>query len=235
MNAKEFYEAFVNATNEQTIVRKEQIESTPDLADGKNTYLDIYRNHEAVYTELINKNIIHNIIKEVEVDEDIISENAEYLSEHPEYKKLVPQHEYFRIDCTGYQHRFFEIDADAAKSIGLNRHFWELKIAVEHENNKHDWMDEVIKLVHVRCPLKVVIGYNYYDQREDGDISKLKFVSDWMQKLAAFDKNAKEEILVIIGNGAPASKNYPAYQTFDYRGYIFNYHAMEFKLIKKTM
>ncbi len=105
MNAKEFYEAFLNATNEQTVVRPEQIPTTPELADGENTYLDIYRGYEATYTELMNKNIIHNIIAGVDVDEDIISENAEYLSEHPEYKKLVPQHEYFRIDCTGYQHR----------------------------------------------------------------------------------------------------------------------------------
>ena len=231
MNAKEFYAAFVNATNEKTVVRTEQIPSTPELSDGENTYFDIYRNHEAAYTELVNKNIIHNIIAGVDADEKITPENAELLNKHPEYKKLVPQHEYFRIDCTGYQHRYFEIDEGEAQSVGLNRHFWDLKIAVEHENDKQDWMDEVVKLAHIRCPLKVIIGYNHCDQRNEGDIVKLGFVAKWMQRVSAFDESSDEEILIIIGNGAPADKNNEVYCAFDYRGYLYDYRDRKFKRI----
>ena len=203
MDAKEFYTEFINQTNEH-----------------KDEYIDIYRNHEPKYTELMNKSIIPGIIKNV------------YVTPEPEkYEKLVAQNEYFRIDCTGYQHRYYEIDEAEAKSVGLNRHFWDLKIAVEHENDKKDWMDEVIKLTHIRCPLKVIIGYNHCDQRDEGDIAKLQFIAKWMQRVSVFDNNSNEEILIIIGNGAPSSKKNPPYESFDYRGYLFDYQDRQFKRI----
>lgn len=71
---------------------------------------------------------------------------------------------------------------DARKSkLKLSAHLWDLELAVEHENSKQDWTDEVIKLIHVKCPLKVVISYNYCDERETTERKKLDFIANWMQ------------------------------------------------------
>lgn len=60
------------------------------------------------------------------------------------------------------------------------------------------------------------------DMRDDGDIKKLDFIAKWLPEVEAFDKNAKEEFLIIIGNGAPKHKANPTYTKFDYRGYLYN-------------
>ena len=208
MTAREFYQKFISATKEDFVTTESQLRDYPEWV-GK-TYKEIYKCKEPVYTELVNKKIIHEIIKEA---------------------GLVPQHEYFRIDSIGYQHRYTEIDAHEAEEVGLNRHFWDLKVAVEHENDRADWMDEVTKLCHIRCPLKVIIGYNYYDQRDTGDIEKLEFIAKWMPELSAFDSDSYEEILIIIGNAAPKDKAYGTYEKFDYRGYLYDYENEAFERI----
>ena len=160
MNAKEFYEKFIAAMREENIATNEQIKKHLDQVGW--TYKKIYRECESAFTELVNKGIVDRIIE---------SEDG-----------LIPQHEYLRIDSIGYKHRYTEISEEEAREVGLNRHFGELAIAVEHENSKHDWMDEVIKLLHVRCPLKVVISYNYCDCREEMEINKLGFIAKYMKK-----------------------------------------------------
>ena len=77
--------------------------------DGRN-YLDIYRTDEPTFTELINKQIIHSIIAEAGLD---------------------VQHEYFRIDTVGWHGKYDILDRDRAKTVGLNRHLWDLMIAVD--------------------------------------------------------------------------------------------------------
>lgn len=47
----------------------------------------------------------------------------------------------------------------------------------------------------------------------------------------AFDKNAREEYLVIIGNGVGLEQK--SYSEFDYRGYIFDYATDEFIQLNK--
>ncbi len=170
------------------------------------TLMSLYR-HNAEYTEIVNKTIIHNIIKDLE---------------------LTPQFEYFRIDVIGWESHYDEI-CEEAKALDMNPHLWDLKIAVEHENDKKDWYDEVIKLVHVRCPLKVIIGYNYCNKRDDneeGDVAKLKFAAECMKKTNAFNNSAEEEYLVILGNCK--AKGEGTYDSFDYRGYLYNYSTGQF-------
>ncbi len=218
MDAKQFFCEFVNRTKENNIVDAEMIPSYPDLVGC--SFEQIYRGDAAAYTELINKYIIDNIITEA------------YTRDDP--RRLVAQHEYFRIDTIGYQRRYTEMSETEANKLGLNRHFWDLKIVVEHENSKKDWMDEVIKLTHVRCPLKVVIAYNYCDKRDDnkeGDLQKLNFVAGWMTRVSVYEKNANEEFLVIMGNGAPRTEKNQSYECFDYRGYIFNSATSTFERV----
>ncbi len=76
MNAHDFYSAFVRTAQESTLVTKEMVPSFPE-AWGTATFLDLYRNNEPAYTELVNKYIVHKIIKDA---------------------GMTAQHEYFRID-----------------------------------------------------------------------------------------------------------------------------------------
>ncbi|MCM1219767.1 MAG: hypothetical protein NC548_35240 [Lachnospiraceae bacterium] len=201
MDAREFYKEFVLNTNEDLVWDGE-------IGKGR-TYKEIYKTDEPAYTELVNKVIIHNIVKEAGYE---------------------PQHEYFRVDTIGWVDAGYRKMEDARK-LGLNRHLWNLMVAVEHENSKADWLDEVIKLEHLRCPLKVVIGYNYCDMRDGEEIEKLQVASRWMKEIAAYDENSKEEYLVILGNGEAKKNKSMKYERFDYRGYLYDFKAGEFQRI----
>lgn len=150
--------------------------------------------------------------------------------------------EYFRIDATGWKTMYQDIQ-DNAKEIGLNPHLWNMEIAVEHENSRKDWADEVIKLLHIRCPLKVVIGYNrcVNSAREIGKFSderKLACVAEWMEKTTAMKQLRaeagllpQEEFLVILGNAGRSPDNIDPRKSFDYRGYLYNYQSCAFERI----
>jgi len=170
------------------------------------TYFDIYKDFKA-FTELVNKYVIHNIIEN-----------------DPE--GLKAQHEYYRIDTVGWKSNYKDIIYEAG-DIGLNPHLWDLKVAIEHENDISDWTDEVIKLVHIKCPLKVIICYNHCDIRDKSDPKKLSFVADCMNKVRAFHYG-NEEYLIIIGNSCNSITHKSSYDCFDYRGYVLDNRDMKF-------
>ncbi len=207
MNAHEFYSAFVRTAQEGTLVAKEMLPSFPEAWETA-TFLDLYRNNEPAYTELVNKYIVRKIIKDT---------------------GMTPQHEYFRIDTVGWTTRYQEMEKKAHE-LELSAHLWDLEIAVEHENSRKDWTDEVIKLIHVKCPLKVIISYNYCDERDTTEWKKLDFIARWMPEVKAFAKGSDEEYLLIFGNCFNA-KTKADYDTFDYRGYLYNRQTRHFDRI----
>ena len=142
------------------------------------------------------------------------------------------QKEYFRIDAVGWISHYVDMKTDAeSENLKINAHLWDLKIAVEHENSKVDWTDEVMKLIHVKCPLKVIIGYNYSDERGEMERRKLSFVSKWMRKIDALQKGRDEEYLIILGNGCNHVTGEADYTNFDYKGYLYNWDSKEFDFI----
>ena len=146
---------------------------------------------------------------------------------------LIHENEYFRYDVIGYKSAYEKMLEQAQQEgIGLKAHFWDLEIAIEHENNKKDWTDEVMKLVHVKCPLKVVIGYSPWDQRDNEEEKKLSFVAQWMKRERAFSiGKGQEEYLVILGNAKAVSRNMPEYTKFDYRAYLYDWDKEQFQRI----
>lgn len=189
---------------------KEFVKKTDkDLIWKKNgkTYFEVYKK-DADFTELVNKHIIDSIVK-----------TAGY----------TPQHEYFRIDTVGWVSHYEDMKADSEKEgLKVNAHLWDLKIAVEHENSKVDWSDEVMKLIHVKCPLKVVIGYSYSDERGEMERRKLDFVAKWMQSIDALQKGTDEEYLIILGNGCNHKTGVSDYTDFDYVGYLYDWESKNF-------
>lgn len=133
--------------------------------------------------------------------------------------------EFYRIDYIGWMEKKnqHEIESEA-KKFEMIPCLWDLKIAVEHENDQANWTYELVKLVHISCPLKVVIGYSPCDEREPGQLEekRLEYAAKLMSKVEAFKDTSGDEYLVILGNASPKNKSYPTYTGYDYRGYVFN-------------
>lgn len=165
-------------------------------------YADIYKN-DADFTS--------NVIREIN---EIIKDGTGWEA----------QNEYFRIDAVGWESHYEKIKAEA-NAAGLNAHLWDLKIAVEHENEKHDWTDELIKLMQIRCPLKVMIGYNYYDKRGENEKEKLRVAAKSIQATSAYSSVSRdcEELLLILCNGCSYKTGKSDYTDFNYKGYLYDY------------
>lgn len=168
----------------------------------EHTYWEMYRGGIGPFTEMVNKHVIHSIL------------------ERGGYKV---QHEYYRVDTIGWDGPGYD-----GESYGLGKYTWDLLAAVEHENDETAWMDELMKLMHLRCPLKVVISYNYCGQR-DTDLEKLALAAGWMKEAAAYAPDSGEEYLVILGNCQ--GRDGADYDSFDYRGYVYSWESGEFQTL----
>ena len=91
--------------------------------------------------------------------------------------------EYYRIDLiawTQLKHRGYLL-----KDRDFENYLWDLEVAVEHENNDKSWMDEVVKLMHINCPLRIVIGYLPLEENKQIYISAL---NTEIKKVKTFNK-----------------------------------------------
>ncbi len=105
---------------------------------GKEKLLDLYRKSRT-WTVVMNKFMLPYIVSEM---------------------GYIPQNEYYRIDVIGYTKDNENTIEDTGKSLGLKYCTWDLRIAIEHENKRGEWLNELIKLTHINCPIRIVIGYN---------------------------------------------------------------------------
>lgn len=135
--------------------------------------------------------------------------------------------EYYRIDVIGYASHYNLIENK--EDAPIIPYAWDLKIAVEHENKNNCWMDEVVKLAHISCDLRVVIGYLPMKKRENGEDEKcLEYIVDVMKKHCKCYENLKNnEFMIIIGN----SNTKRPEEFFNYKGYVFNSLTEKFELI----
>ena len=91
---------------------------------------------------------------------NIIEEIIEQLP-YPR-KDLSP--EYLRIDYT--------------ICPGESNTQWDLDIAIEHENNPNSWEDELTKLLHINCGLRVLIAYYDNKKARDENVDILSTIKD---------------------------------------------------------
>lgn len=66
-------------------------------------------------------------------------------------------HEYYNVDNILYER--YDLGKEFSQENKINSHCWWPEICVEHENSPKDWLDELIKLVHIQAKIKIVIGY----------------------------------------------------------------------------
>lgn len=173
-------------------------------------YYHVYLNSEN-YTNLINYHIVPEILK---------SHN------------MSVSHEYYRIDVCGWHNEHNEILENEFKKANMIWHSWKLDIAFEHENYFRDWNDELIKLLYIDSPLKVVVGYNEANKRYDeflGDSYKLDLLSKVIINLQV---EIKGELLVILGNrGKELDLSQGIKIYFGYKAYLYDPKLKNFKAI----
>ena len=111
---------------------------------------------------------------------------------------LETSREYYRIDLIGYNNK------NNGKTILLpeyrfKNYQWDLEVAVEHENSSYTWMDEVVKLLHIYCPLRVVIGYIPLINKKEHN-KYLDKIYDNIKNLKAKETLKDGNFLIIIGD-----------------------------------
>ena len=124
-------------------------------------------------------------------------------SNHTYYEPRLDR-EYYRID------NILSITNTIKKdeATGINIHNWKLLAAVEHENDYKDWTDELVKLLFVNAPLRVVIGYAEYD--ESIYYSKAIYVANKIAEIQNFGSyiSINDEFILIFGpNGKSLGSN----------------------------
>ena len=109
--------------------------------------------------------------------------------------------EYYRIDLTGWSQLRHKIESDAPKNenYDFQSYLWDLDVAIEHENNDKLWMDEVIKLSHIACELRIVIGYVPVELKDE-HIKYLDYVSNAINNNLKARDNMNNDFLIILGD-----------------------------------
>lgn len=168
------------------------------------------------------------------------SKFTKYINKELMPKKCFPKfatgysNEYYRFDVSSWEQLKSSVE-DICKEVKMNPHLWDLRIAFEHENKQKDWFDEVIKLLYIDCPLKVVVGYNNYKKRfidnKESDKSKLNALCLMLSKLNRINEllSKKNKFLIIIGNGGSGFKEKKGAEYFGYKGYLLYMEEGEVK------
>lgn len=153
----------------------------------------------------------------------ILGKIANFLKE----QKFETSTEYYRIDLTGWK-QLRKSENDNILINNFEKHFWDLEVAIEHENSSISWMDEVVKLLHINCPLRVVIGYLPFEQKNSHD-KYLEAITEQILTTKAVSgrcslKNG--EFMIIIGDSKckDDEKLYCHYQA-----YVFNPFSKKFE------
>lgn len=109
--------------------------------------------------------------------------------------------EYFLIDNLIYKDINNGYECADMNKYKINKHRWKLLAAVEHENNKKEWTDELIKLLHINCDFRCVISYgDFFNDYED----QKKIANELIKEMNEFGNTAnyisdKQEFLLIFG------------------------------------
>ena len=125
------------------------------------------------------------------------------------------QYEYFRIDLIGWNSLKDDKLGDPPK--GLKKHFWELNVAIEHENNRTDWLDEIVKLSYINCPLRIVIGYAPTKNRQDYLDYAAKSLGLLNKRYQSVRKD--QEFMLILGDSYLPGE---AVSTINYTPYLYD-------------
>ena len=126
---------------------------------------------------------------------------TEIIKEKYPSENFVVQPEYYNIDIVGWEQKKSEKKEYLLKEDEylFEKYAWNFSVAVEHENKKELWMDEVVKLAYIYCDLRVVIGYFPYKIKEKQQ-SYLNEVASVLAGLGCRENLKSGDFLVILGD-----------------------------------
>ncbi len=121
--------------------------------------------------------------------------------------KLNLNNEYFKIDYTIWRETPSFESSEALTNLKQNKKhnkIWELLYAIEHENNKSDWVYELKQLIMFKANNKVLISY----LADDVKIEMPEIQSNITNLLNTFDLNKTENdtFLLLLGNSYNVAK-----------------------------
>ena len=153
--------------------------------------------------------------------------------------KFIVQPEYYNIDLTEWEQKKLKTKEklfveNGLKGYRFEKYAWNFDIAVEHENDKNLWMDEVIKLAYVFCDLRVVIGYFPYikEGKEEMQQKYLDAIADTIKTLKCQENMKHGEFLIILGD--VVFKETENFEKLKYTAYLYNPNPKKekFELLK---
>lgn len=160
----------------------------------------------------------------------IIDQIADIVSEEHNTSK-----EYYNIDLIGWSQLKQNLPTPPVSKYRLKKHLWSLDIAIEHENDQSDWTDELIKLLYINCPLRVVIGY--IPSEVTSDNAKMKNILNYASesiRLAEgeFDLiSGKQEYILIFGKN---SGQITDFSENTYSAYKYNVVTKKFEYFEES-
>lgn len=199
------------------------------IKDNSEVLKTVWNNRDA-FTERIMK-VIKNAIRMTN------REAKDYVPNHRyEYEEYVMQTEYFKIDLVAWEQKR---DTDAytvengIEGYKLNKHAWDFDIAVEHENASDKWSDEVVKLAHIFCDLRVVIGYIPYvkDGKREMHKKYLNAITDSIKTLKCRDNMKHGKYMIILGDVEHGESD--GFEELIYTPYIFDKEKEKFEPLVK--
>ncbi len=156
-------------------------------------------------------------------------------------QKLKTQKEYYRIDLIGWTQRKDKLkDSEKFEQAkNFNLHMWDLNIAIEHENSSKDWLDEVVKLLYINCPRRLVIGYvNYNKKTRDIEANDKLYLDCVLECLNSLDKDGTKMFIkkddqfgILLGNAGYDDIGLDKNQTEEYYKKVINYRLYFIKFI----
>ena len=127
----------------------------------------------------------------------LIMDKIEQILKYDE--DVATEREYFRVDLISYR----ENNENEFLLNKLYNYTWNLEAAVEHENNSKTWMDEVIKLAHLSCDLRVVIGYLPLSEKKNQKEYLNKIADILNNKISAWKQTKTSgDFLIILGDSS---------------------------------
>lgn len=160
----------------------------------------------------------------------IIDQIADIVSEEHNTSK-----EYYNIDLIGWSQLKQNLPTPLVSKYRLKKHLWSLDIAIEHENDQSDWTDELIKLLYINCPLRVVIGY--IPSEVTSDNAKMKNILNYASesiRLAEGESDlisGKQEYILIFGKN---SGQITDFSENTYSAYKYNVVTKKFEYFEES-
>lgn len=179
------------------------------VLENEREFIEKYENHRKLFTSYFFLKL-----------EEFMTMKCDYeIAESGKNKKRQQyiQREYYKIDLVGWTQR------NPITTNHMNFYDWKLDFALEHENDWKEWVDEVIKLLYIRCPLRVVIGYSNridkenlrYDLSNDKKhLNQLEAILNGLYQDGVHFMEQNDEFGIILGNSNPQIFKAADYQLY---------------------